>query len=132
MAVEHQLRLRCQFRCLVRKCWHPITSEFGFILEVHGRVSVRNPGANSFDTYTLAPRDIYYMPRSYLHHIENLDDTETHFAVFCDQPTPNDIGFTGLLSSLGVREVDLPTIRDVPVDLMFDGKTRPLDPVTPE
>lgn len=116
--------------------WHPITSELGFILEGHGRMSVRNPGADSFDTYTLGPGDIYYMPRSYPHHIENLDDTETHFAVFFDQTTPNDIGFTGSLSSvarrilapvMGVRESDLPTIRDVPVDLMFVEKTNPLD-----
>lgn len=121
--------------------WHPITSELGFILEGHGRMSVRNPGADSFDTYTLAPGDIYYMPRSYPHHIENLDDTQTHFAVFFDRSTPNDIGFTGSLSSvarrilaptLGVREADLPTIRDVPVDLMFVEKTNPLDPVTPQ
>lgn len=117
--------------------WHPITSELGFILGGHGRMSVRNPGADSFDTYTLAPGDIYYMPRSYPHHIENLDDTEAHFAVFFDQSMPNDIGFTGSLSSvarrilapvMGVRESELPTIRDVPVDLMFVEKENPLDP----
>jgi oxalate decarboxylase len=121
--------------------WHPLTSELGFILEGHGRMTVRNPGANSFDTYTLAPGDIYYMPRSYPHHIENLDDTQTHFAVFFDRAMPNDIGFTGSLSSvarrilaptLGVREEDLPVIRDVPVDLMFVEKTNPMDPVTPD
>lgn len=121
--------------------WHPITAELGFILNGHGRMTVRNPGASSFDTYTLAPGDVYYMPRSYPHHIENLDDTQTHFAVFFDRAMPNDIGFTGSLSSvarrilaptLGIRETDLPDIRDVPVDLMFVEKINPLDPVTPD
>lgn len=121
--------------------WHPLTSELGFILGGHGRMTVRAPGDNSFDTYVLAPGDIYYMPRSYPHHIENLDDTETHFAVFFDRAMPNDIGFTGSLSSvarrilaptLGVKEADLPEIRDVPVDLMIVDKVNPVDPVTPE
>lgn len=118
--------------------WHPLTQEMGYVQNGHARMTIRNPGADSFDTYTLAPGDVYFLPKSYPHHIENLDDTETHFTIFFDQTMPLDIGFTGSFSSLparimaptlGLSPDQLPEIRFVDEDLMLVDKVNPVDPV---
>ncbi len=39
-------------------------------------------GVNSLDTYKLKPGDVYFVPRAYPHHIENIGQTEVIILVF--------------------------------------------------
>ena len=68
---------------------------------------------------------------NYRHHIENLDDAETHFLVFFDQAEGQDIGHTGgtaampertMAPTLGVGAGDLPRIPGVMGDLLIVRK----------
>jgi oxalate decarboxylase len=73
--------------------WHPETAEMGYVLKGRARMTVQSPGG-SFDTYTLKKGDMYFIPRAYPHHIENLEKKEMRFLIFFDQPIPGDIGFS--------------------------------------
>ncbi|MDA2920114.1 cupin domain-containing protein [Desulfobacterota bacterium AH_259_B03_O07] len=77
--------------------WHPITAEMGYVNKGKARMTVLSPDGD-VDTYELKKGDVYFIPKAYPHHIENIDKGDLHFLVFFDQNTPGDIGF-----SAGVR-----------------------------
>lgn len=67
--------------------WHPQTAEMGYVLQGNARMTLLSPGA-SVDTYLLGPGDMYFIPKGYPHHIENLRDDELRFLIFFDNTTP--------------------------------------------
>jgi len=73
--------------------WHPETAELGYVHKGNARMTVRSANGD-VDTYTLKSGDMYFIPRGYPHHIENIGKTEMHFLIFFDQPIPGDIGFS--------------------------------------
>lgn len=98
-------------------------------------MTVQSPDA-TFDTYELQPGDIYFIPRAYPHHIENLDGTEVRFLIFFDTPDVQDIGLTGAIPAfpsrlvgptlgLGANEVE--KIPRLPADLLVVSRINPLD-----
>jgi len=60
-------------------------------------MTVLSPDGN-VDTYELKRGDVYFIPKAYPHHIENVGRGDLHFLVFFNQNTPGDIGF-----SAGIR-----------------------------
>ena len=115
--------------------WHPGTAELGFVKQGHARMTVQSPGGSS-DTYELQPGDVYFIPRAYPHHIENLDGTEVHFLIFFDTPDVQDIGLTGGIPgfadrivgpTLGIGEDQVSKIPRLPSDLLLVGRVNPLD-----
>ena len=74
--------------------WHPRTAEMGYVLEGRARMTVLSPGAK-VDTYELSPGDMYFIPRAYPHHIENIGAQDIRFLIFFDQANTEDIGYTG-------------------------------------
>ena len=78
--------------------WHPVTAELGYVRTGRARMTVRSADG-SVDTYELGAGDAYFIPRAFPHHIENLEDEETHFLVFFDQAEVRDIGYTGSAGS---------------------------------
>jgi len=83
--------------------WHPATAEMGYVAQGRARMTVLSPGA-SVDTYELEPGDVYFIPRAYPHHIEDIGEGDIHFLIFFDQATPGDIGCKALASAYS-REV---------------------------
>ncbi len=115
--------------------WHPETAELGYVFSGHARMTVQSPDA-TFDTYELHPGDIYFIPRAYPHHIENLDGTEVRFLIFFDTPDVQDIGLTGAIPAfpsrlvgptlgLGANEVE--KIPRLPADRLVVSRINPLD-----
>jgi oxalate decarboxylase len=74
--------------------WHPQTAELGYVVHGTARMTVLSPGGN-VDTYLLEPGDVYFIPRAYPHHIENLTEEDVHFCIFFDQASGQDIGISG-------------------------------------
>lgn len=114
--------------------WHPQTAEMGYVVAGKARMTILNPGGQ-VDTYTLNAGDMYFIPKSYPHHIENLTNDEMRFLIFFDQDMPQDIGFTGALAAyprgmiaptLGCTEKALPQIPDRPSDLFIVQKVNPV------
>jgi oxalate decarboxylase len=116
--------------------WHPITAELGYVHTGRARMTVKSADG-SVDTYELAQGDVYFIPRAFPHHIENLGDEETHFLVFFDQAEVRDIGYSGsagayppriLAPTLGMEAAALPVLPPMPSDLLIVEKRNPVDP----
>jgi oxalate decarboxylase len=78
--------------------WHPETAELGYVKTGQGRMSVMSSDG-SVDTYQMQEGDVYFIPKAYPHHIENLGTNPLEIAIFFDQPMPGDIGFTASVRS---------------------------------
>jgi oxalate decarboxylase len=116
--------------------WHPVTAELGYVHTGHARMTVKSADG-TVDTYKLGPGDVYFIPRAFPHHIENLGEDETHFLVFFDQPEVRDIGYSGgadayprriLAPTLGMAAAEFPSLPAMPSDLLIVEKRNPVDP----
>ncbi len=94
--------------------WHPETAELGYVHQGKGRMSILSPSGN-IDTYEMQAGDIYFIPKAYPHHIENLTTDPLRLLIFFDQPMPSDIGFTASVKSYS-NEV-LTAVLHAPQDL---------------
>lgn len=115
--------------------WHPETAEMGYVASGNGRMSILSP-SGKVDTYQMEAGDLYFIPKAYPHHIENLTDSDLHILIFFDQPMPQDIGFSGSVKSFSDATLSqvlhcptdlvatLPTYYE---DLFIVGKKNPLD-----
>lgn len=115
--------------------WHPETAELGYVAEGKGRMSIQSP-SGTVDTYEMNVGDIYFVPKAYPHHIENLTHDPLHLLIFFDQPMPQDIGFSGSIKSFSdnvltsVLHCTQETLASLPTfyeDLFIVQKTNPLD-----
>jgi oxalate decarboxylase len=115
--------------------WHPVTAELGYVQSGRARMTVRSADGSA-DTYELTAGDVYFIPRAFPHHIENLGEDETHFLVFFDQAEVRDIGYTGsagaypariLAPTLGMTAAALPALPPMPADLLIVEKRNPVD-----
>ena len=116
--------------------WHPVTAELGYVQSGRARMTVKSADG-SVETYELAAGDVYFIPRAFPHHIENLEEEETHFLVFFDQAEVRDIGYTGgagafptriLAPTLGIPAAEFPPLPAMPSDLLIVEKRNPVDP----
>jgi oxalate decarboxylase len=97
-------------------------------------MTIQSPGGSA-ETYELEPGDVYFIPRAYPHHIENLTDSELRFLIFFDNPDVQDIGFTGAIPAfasritgpaLGLAADQVARIPKQPADLLIVSKTNPV------
>ncbi len=77
--------------------WHPETAEMGYVTGGRGRMTIVSPGGVT-DTYEMQAGDMYFIPRAYPHHIENIGDELLSLLIFFDQSTAQDIGGKSLVS----------------------------------
>ena len=117
--------------------WHPETAEMGYCLAGRSRMTIKLPGdgPESIDTYEFGPGDMYFIPKAYPHHIENLGSDELRFLVFFDRSIGMDIGYTGGIAAfprrvvaptLGTTAAALPAYPEYPADLLIVGKSNPV------
>jgi oxalate decarboxylase len=115
--------------------WHPETAELGYVAKGKGRRSILSP-SGKIDSYHMQAGDIYFIPKAYPHHIENLQSSSLHLLIFFDQPMPQDIGFTASVKSSsdevlsGVMHCKKEIFENLPTyyeDLFIVKKKNPLD-----
>ncbi len=116
--------------------WHPETAEMGYVQTGRGRMSILSP-SGQVDTYEMNEGDLYFIPKAYPHHIENLSNDPLQILIFFDQPLPGDVGFTASVKSYSNNTLtavlktpenlfaSLPTYYS---DLFIVKKVNPLDP----
>lgn len=78
--------------------WHPETAELGYVAVGKGRMSLLSP-SGKIDSYQMEAGDIYFIPKAYPHHIENLQSSPLRILIFFDQAMPQDIGFSASIKS---------------------------------
>ncbi|KMO83218.1 MAG: cupin domain-containing protein [Mycolicibacterium rufum] len=115
--------------------WHPVTAEMGYVRQGQARMTIMTPEGR-LDTWTMKAGDMYFIPRAYPHHIENIGSDEWHFLIFFDQPFPADIGYRASASAYS-REVlaatfethidDLPDFPFTPADPLIVSRVNPVD-----
>jgi oxalate decarboxylase len=82
--------------------WHPNAVELGYCLSGRAVMTIFSPGAGH-DTFTIDAGEIAFVPRGYLHHIENIYEGETKFAIAFNHERPEDIGISGAAGSIADR-----------------------------
>jgi oxalate decarboxylase len=71
--------------------WHLETAEMGYITQGKGRMTIVSPDGSP-DTFEMNQGDVYFIPRAYPHHFEDIGEGDLKLLVFFDQVTPGDIG----------------------------------------
>lgn len=127
--------LRVAERGMREPHWHPVTAEMGYVQQGDARMTIMNPDG-TLDTWNLTTGDMYFIPRAYPHHIENIGSQDWHFLIFFDQPFPADIGYRASASAYS-REVlaaafnthidDLPNFPFTPIDPLIVDRKNPVD-----
>jgi oxalate decarboxylase len=79
--------------------WHPNADELSYCLSGRALMTIFSPGAGH-DTFTVDKGEIVYVPKGYLHHIENINHSETKFAIAFNHEKPEDIGISGSTGSM--------------------------------
>jgi len=93
----YSLRLHCGG--VKEPHWHPNAAELSYCLAGRALMTIFSPGAGH-DTFTVDPGEIVYIPRGYLHHIENINEGDTKFAIAFNHELPEDIGISGSTGSM--------------------------------
>ena len=62
-------------------------------------MTIFSPGAGH-DTFTVDTGEIVFVPKGYLHHIENINHGETKFVIAFNHEKPEDIGISGSTGSM--------------------------------
>jgi oxalate decarboxylase len=65
--------------------WHPVTAEMRYVEHGDARMTIMSPDG-TLDTRNMTTGDMYFIPRAYPHHIENIGTDEWYFLIFFDQP----------------------------------------------
>ncbi len=74
--------------------WHPNAAELSYCLAGRALMTIFSPGAGH-DTFTVDPGEIVFVPKGYIHHIENIHEGDTKFAIVFNHELPEDIGISG-------------------------------------
>jgi oxalate decarboxylase len=82
--------------------WHPNAAELGYCLSGRAIMTIFSPGAGH-DTFTVDAGEVVFVPRGYLHHIENIYEGETKFTIAFNHERPEDIGISGAAGSINDR-----------------------------
>lgn len=78
--------------------WHPNAHELNYLISGMTRITLLSPNGE-VDTFEMKPGDISFLPRGFLHHIENTGKEPAHLAVFFNHSHPSDIGISGCLGA---------------------------------
>lgn len=78
--------------------WHPNAHELNYLISGTARITLLSPGGHE-DTFDMKAGDISFMPKGYLHHIENTGNEPARYAIFFSNTNPSDIGLSGCLGA---------------------------------
>lgn len=66
--------------------WHPNANKIGYSVQGKALVSIRTPNNN--EVFTVQKGEIFFIPRGYVHHIENIGDKESVINLALDNTHP--------------------------------------------
>lgn len=116
--------------------WHPETAEMGYITQGKGRMTIVSPDGSA-DTFEMNQGDVYFIPRAYPHHFEDIGEGDLKLLVFFDQATPGDIGVRTavgcysrevLAATFKVEPSELPQFPFTTEDPLLVLRINPIDP----
>lgn len=85
--------------------WHPNASELSYCIKGQAAMTIFSPG-NNHDTFTIKPGEMTYVPRGYIHDIQNVGDEEAKFVLAFNNELPQDLGISGSVGWMTDRVMD--------------------------
>ena len=82
----------------VEPLWHPNANKIGYCTEGSALVIMRTPG--KVETFTVKKGDIFFIPQGYVHHYENIGDSEAIINFAFDNSTPDTMWLSKAIGSL--------------------------------
>ena len=78
--------------------WHPNANKIGYCLQGNALVSIRSPGG--LEVFTVKEGDMFFMPKGYVHHIENIAEKECLINFALDNTLPETMYLSKAVDSL--------------------------------
>ncbi|MGZ3732119.1 MAG: cupin domain-containing protein [Parachlamydiaceae bacterium] len=69
--------------------WHPNAQELNYVIKGKVRITLVSPEERA-ETFELSPGDVSFLPKGYLHDIENIGQEDVPMAVFFSHASPSD------------------------------------------
>jgi oxalate decarboxylase len=85
--------------------WHPNASELSYCVKGQAAMTIFSPG-NNHDTFTIKPGEMTYVPKGYIHDIQNVGDEEAKFVIAFNNELPQDLGISGSVGWMTDRVMD--------------------------
>lgn len=78
--------------------WHPNAHEVNYLINGQVRITLLSPDGE-VDTFDMKAGDISFLPKGYIHYIENIGNGPALLSVFFNHSDPSDIGISGCLGA---------------------------------
>ena len=85
--------------------WHPNAAELSLCIAGNTEMTIFGNNA-ARDTFVIKAGDLTFVPKGYLHDIQNIGDVEAKFIVVYDNERPENLGISGAVGSLSPRVLD--------------------------
>jgi len=85
--------------------WHPNASELSYCIKGQATMTIFSPG-NNHDTFTINPGEMTYVPKGYIHDIQNVGNEEAKFVIAFNNERPQDLGISGSVGWMTNRVMD--------------------------
>jgi oxalate decarboxylase len=99
--------------------WHPNAAELSYCINGRAVMTIFSPNAG-YDSFTIDPGELVFVPRGYIHDIENISDQEAKFVAAFNYEQPQEIGISGSVGSMPDRVLNA-TFGIKPPTTLFNG-----------
>jgi oxalate decarboxylase len=82
--------------------WHPNANELTYCVEGKALITLFSP-PNQHNTFTVSAGEVFYIPKGYLHHIENIHSKKSRFILAYDTHSPEDLDLSQSIASMSPR-----------------------------
>jgi oxalate decarboxylase len=82
--------------------WHPNANEMTYCTEGKALITLFGP-PNTKDTFTLSKGEVLFIPKGYLHHIENIHSGKSSFVLAYDHRSPEDLDLSQSVGSMSTH-----------------------------
>jgi oxalate decarboxylase len=100
--------------------WHPNASELSYCINGRAIMTIFSPNAG-YDSFTIDPGELVFVPRGYIHDIENTSDQEAKFVTAFNYEQPQEIGISGSVGSMPDRVLNGTFGIKPPTPAFFNG-----------
>ena len=100
--------------------WHPNAAELSYCINGRAIMTIFSPNAG-YDSFTIDPGELVFVPRGYIHDIENTSDQEAKFVTAFNYEQPQEIGISGSVGSMPDRVLNATFGIKPPAPIFFNG-----------
>jgi oxalate decarboxylase len=100
--------------------WHPNAAELSYCINGRAIMTIFSPNAG-YDSFTIDPGELVFVPRGYIHNIENTSDREAKFITAFNYEHPQEIGISGSVGSMPDRVLNATFGIKPPTATFFNG-----------